>query len=262
MSETSPSRFCILSTQRSGSTWLVDVLNRQEGTRVFEELFNRDAVEVDRGERFWGDLIPPVEYGNYVKESKKIRLFRTFAFLKEFEQNAPQPETKILGFKLMYSQLKEHPELLFALKRGGYKIVHQVRGNLLDLHISMAFMVEKQRIHQTQDNSEIEKITLEPTEVVATIRAKERKRGMIRRAFKTLGFKLTEITYEDMKSDLDGQLKKLAAFLDTQWEHVETSSQFKRVNPGSQRDKIANPEEVSKALRDAGLEHHLDESMA
>ena len=90
-------KFVILSTQRSGSTWVADILNGMDEVKVYGELLLPQIRTWDIGE---------VDFPRYVEyEKRNIRPFSAFKYLNEL-----YAQSSNVGFKLMYSQLQQLPE--------------------------------------------------------------------------------------------------------------------------------------------------------
>jgi LPS sulfotransferase NodH len=79
-------KFIILTTQRSGSTWLTDLLNNHPHVRCYSELFlNRDRPNEIKP---WHQEADPNDFFySYKKNSKIPRPFSTFKYLYGLEKN-------------------------------------------------------------------------------------------------------------------------------------------------------------------------------
>ncbi|MEE9601656.1 MAG: hypothetical protein V3V75_00020, partial [Thermoguttaceae bacterium] len=107
-------KFVILSSQRSGSTWFVDVLNGHPDTNAYGELFLPPKVKRDGAEQ--SAASPGTEA--YVKdrlhgfprfladspERARIPVWGVFGYL-----NTLYRQSGAVGFKVMYTQLFAYP---------------------------------------------------------------------------------------------------------------------------------------------------------
>ena len=174
-------KFVILSTQRSGSTFLRTWLNNHPQIRAHDELFlNRVAVE-DDFESFlarsalrklsWsaGERIPflrssirdsflrktcsdkPISPPAVAVESEDSKT------IFQLEDSLSRCTASAVGFKLMYNQLEEHPSLHRWLIRKNVFVIHLVRTNVIDIVVSRTMAERTGRWHstsvQTQEDS-------------------------------------------------------------------------------------------------------------
>ena len=115
------SRFCILTTQRSGSAWLVNLLDSHPQLIALYELF------LDRR----GDNQNFLNFSELKLGSRRRRPGVTGEYLTALEHYPV--ESSCIGFKLMYSQLYKYPELFFYLALRRFQVIHFVREKFLDV---------------------------------------------------------------------------------------------------------------------------------
>src|SRR5688572_22652128 len=99
-------RFVVLTTSRAGSTWLIELLNMQSGVKAHGELF------LDRP-RLTPAIADLADYPRFVElhgTPSWTRIPKVLSYL-----SALYRAQGTVGFKLMYSQLREHPEILVYL---------------------------------------------------------------------------------------------------------------------------------------------------
>ncbi len=118
--------FAIVTTQRTGSTWLVDLLDSHPGIRCYSELF----LERGEGVPAWGGA-KDLMFWDAFRERTGPDLG---AYLDRIARR--DGDVRAAGFKLMYGQAGAHPDLLPTLAVRGGRVVHLVRANLLDVHVS------------------------------------------------------------------------------------------------------------------------------
>jgi hypothetical protein len=120
--------FVVLTTQRSGSVWLMSTLNSLKDVTAHGELLLPRSRSRDL--RWDSDFARP----RYIESGlRSPRPFSLFSYLNGLYRT---PGT--VGFKLMYSQLRRYPETLAYLIARRIRVVHLVRENHLDVLISHA----------------------------------------------------------------------------------------------------------------------------
>ena len=132
---TSATHFVVFTTQRSGSTWLMSVLNAIDGVSAQGELF---LPRSRSPERRWDSDFSIPRYVESKETYGSVRPFSVFRFL-----SALYGGEGAIGFKLMYSQLRRYPEILAYLVRERIRVVHLVRRNHLDVLISSSAAVAR-----------------------------------------------------------------------------------------------------------------------
>ncbi|MEM9470093.1 MAG: sulfotransferase, partial [Pseudomonadota bacterium] len=152
--------FIILTTQRTGSTWLGTLLDSHPDVKVYGELF----LSYDVPEKYQ-DLRrhDPDKFFRFKKENKGIRPWITWNYLDHvFDYHSDQ----VGSLKLMIWPLIKHFEILFYLK--GHKIpVIILKRNLKDRVFSYALAEERESFHKLEeDNEKIpKKISLDPKKI-------------------------------------------------------------------------------------------------
>ena len=120
--------FFALTLTRSGSTWLLTLLNGQDGVAAYEELFLPREVS----DRYaWVADGSPERFFTRRSALRGPRPRKIWRYLDEVEQSSDGQ--RFVGFKLMLGQLRDVPELLPILALRGYRMVALVRDNLFDL---------------------------------------------------------------------------------------------------------------------------------
>ena len=249
-------KFCVITTQRSGSTWLVDLLNKHAEVRAFSEIFLNKPREV----KPWNaNLLPPIRFYEFRRSDDinwLLRPFLTFKYLNllnGFSEGKP-----LVGFKIMYNQLKRYPEVLLKLILDRYKLIHLVRTNYLDVLISAEYRMQKGRQHATTDSA-MEKIRIDPSQLIAELRRREKETRFMRRFLTKLSLPLFEVTYENLKSDHNLTLNSIARFLSIGENFsADVNSSLKRLNRGRHFEKIINYDEIRQVLEGTDFFEMLD----
>jgi LPS sulfotransferase NodH len=249
-------KFCILATQRSGSTWILDSIQHSVHSRsVFGELFlDQPARTKDPWREPQGNLEPPVRYYDWRKASKVFPLTAPRLYLSFLELLYARKES-YFGFKVMCNQLLQKPWLAGILKRDGYAVLHLKRNNLLDVYVSIQNQ-HKTKPHLRRDDpdrsKDYEAIRLEPPIVYRHITGmirRENTAGLIMRFF---GISMETVEYSRLAKGDNVEIEKLNRFIGRP---VDLFSQqgLQKLSRKDTSQKIINYQEVISYLSDKKL---------
>lgn len=258
--------FLLLASYRSGSTWLMDVLNHVEGVSAYSELFaapekvagtqdltreqsNKTTQYLDRTIR---------AYPHYYQQGKKkgIRPFSIFSYLDEFYKSE-----EINGYKLMYTQLAKHPEIWLYNLAKRVSIIHLIRQNHLDVIISREMRKATKTTHRVIGAEEIRpaQVTLNPHNLVKQMKGLQRNINMASRLIKLSGDHALEIYYEDLVQGPAG-FTPVWQFLQIGSPGSEPQSQLVKLVQSGYQDSIANYDQVKQTLRGTEFAALLEEN--
>lgn len=249
-------RFVLLSTQRSGSTWVVDMLNSHPGVVAYTELFIHGASTRTKwaGEKdieFWQVLVKK-------EGSPKGRLGRTrllWDYLGQVYRDRPGVDA--VGFKLMYSQLQVSKPLVPALVLRRPRVVHLVRRNGLDIVLSKETGAARGALH-ARSGEQVAAISVRlPTDdLLERLEAHDRAVEKARRRFQRLRLPYLEIAYEDLVREQAQGFERIFDFLGVPGTG-ELSSSLQKLNPTSHEQVIENYDEVRELLTGTRFEQQL-----
>ena len=247
--KTPNTRFVILTSQRSGSTWLVSLLNQLNETTAYGELFLPRKHQKD-----WdADFAYPrfVEVRSQKKGMRPVQVFR-------YLDTVYQPSGAV-GFKLMYSQLFHYPELLIYFWAHRVQVIHLVRRNPLDLVISQVLKRKLQTSHRLSGDAPPQDVQIEinPQTLIRKLRTRQRKIKRGQWLLRLSGLRSMEIGYEDLQKD-PSVFQSLCRFLSIQTETVMPESRFQKVRLESQGQIIKNYSEVKKVLEGTHFNSYLE----
>ena len=243
-------KYLIVTTQRTGSTWLIDMLNGHKNIASYAELFR---------------LTPEEEFPTFGR--KNIRLFEHWKrhascnvltrwlnkeklyrqYFSEVEQaNADDSLAQTFGCKVMYSQFQANNGLLeFALANVD-EIVHLKRRDHLNVAVSKAYMEQSKIVHSEQD-VKLPPITLDVNEMVQYLKKLKRDEQYFEEQLaKQNSAKVLTCYYEDIVADTDGQMQLIHQHIGV--EHISPESSFKKVNKAELKDLVVNYDELIQAL--------------
>jgi LPS sulfotransferase NodH len=231
-------KFVVLTTSRTGSTWLIDLLNRG-GVEAHGELF------LDQP-RLTPPLVGRADYKRFVDHYRGSRLLRSCGVAAYLDSLYARPRP--VGFKLMYGQLKRYPEIAVYLSARKIRILHLVRQNLLDVVISEELARITGASHVRADVAhEVPRVVLEPTNLLRRLERRRRAVAVVSRILKLSTCPFIEISYEGLLSG-PTELKRIGAFIGVPFTtNLPTSKLFKR-GSANHRESIANYEEVRNVI--------------
>lgn len=247
--ETAKTRFVILTSQRSGSTWLVSLLNQLKDTTTYGELFlPRKHVE-----NWDADFAYP-RFEELRGQMAGTRPLQVFRYLDSVYQHHGA-----VGFKLMYAHLYRYPELLIYFWTHRVHVIHLVRKNALDFVISQALKRKIQKAHRLADEPPLEdvQVELDPQTLVRRLQIRQRKIKRGQMILRLSGLRSIEIGYEDLQKD-PSVFQSLCRFLSIETESALPQSRFRKVRRESQRQIIKNYSDVKKVLEGTPFLSYLE----
>lgn len=260
MSPDPPVRFVVLTAPRSGSTWLMDQLGRSTGARVYTELFiPRRRPRTDRLmtpetaeylDRQLRGLPLFCEYPHRLIEPRPVRAVR---YLEEISRQ-PDPA----GFKLMYGNLIHVPEIAAYLAWRGWRIVHLVRENHLDVVISSRLRHLTQTVHalNSDPRQETGPIYLEPRRLLQDLRRARRNVTLARVFLGLMPNPRREVHYESLVQG-DRSFQEVCEFLGLPTAGSTPTSHLRKLVTRGHSQILANYTEIREVLRGTGFEDLL-----
>ncbi len=238
-------RFVVLSKQRSGSTWAVDMLTSHPRVVAYSELFMHGGEGTPR----WGTEKDLPYWQTFVADKRGGRLTRPY-WLWSYLGRAleERPGVDAVGFKLMYSQLTSIAKPLMPavwLKR--VRIIHLIRRNALDVVLSKEAGAARQGVLHAREGQPVEpvRLRLRTDDLMKRLTAHERAIAGARVRFKRVGLPYREVVYEDLVADERG-FASLFEFIGV--EPAPVSSSLQKLNPTVHEELIENYGEVRAAL--------------
>lgn len=235
-------KFCILTTQRSGSAWLKTLLNNHPKVKCFGEVF------LYRGPK-GGKYSDPhyLRYYDFKKRENIVRPWSVFKYMDSFFDDYPG-EYEAIGFKLMYNQLFARPEICLSLLKHKYKIIHLIRENYLDRILSCEGQKQLSNPHPTT-NVTISPIYLEPSSLVSKLNTMDFRVRSFRGILKMYFLGSMEVMYKDLCTQTDFTVDSLLKYIGCQSTPTGNySSPLKKIIKGNYKEKILNYAEVKEVL--------------
>jgi LPS sulfotransferase NodH len=238
-------RFVLLSTQRTGSTWAIDMLNSHPHVVAYAELFMHDGI----GRPKWAGETDLVFWRTFLREHGQPgnRLRRTALLWQYLDRvYAGRPGVDAAGFKLMYSQLDVSRPLVPALALRRVRVIHLVRRNVLDVLVSLHAIGARGALHARGAVPPV-RVRVPTGDLVQRIEEHERAVDTARTRFAKLRLPWREVAYEELVAAPAEQFGALFEFLGTDPDAVP-SSPLTKLNPLAHEELIENYDEVRDAL--------------
>lgn len=135
----------IVSTQRSGTTWLMQVLSQVEIFRTYGEVFR----EINSDE-FGGDpALKPSKFYQEYKHSKKVssEKYSCCEYVKEILTETG----KVTVYKIMYDQIKRNLPMISLLRDKNTLVINIKRTDLFEIILSRFIAMNSGVFHSEKD---------------------------------------------------------------------------------------------------------------
>ena len=246
------SNFVILSSKRSGSTYLVSALNNHPEISCTGEIFK--AINPLR------IILPEYSYFHTQNESigNRIRHYLNREYVTKLHLDKLYKRNKdenIIGFKLMPRQITRFPATIPYLREKNIKAIALIRKNLIDRLVSTKRAV-KTKTFGTKNIDRAKKVTLklDPKTIIKDLELLDSDTQRIKSNAALFNHIL--INYDDLFS-LDSTIiqKKISEFLDVNF-HPLKSKQTKIIkNPVSR--VVENYDEIYPIIKNSRFNIHL-----
>lgn len=248
--------FIILSTQRSGSTWVVDMLNSHPAIMSYSELL----LENGKGKPTWGGRKDFVFFHTYLEERKellhKMGLKKVlFQYLDELY--ASRNAIKAVGFKLMYGQAGAYDGLLDYLVTKDVVIIHLIRRNILDVIISKEAAMQRDVFHSRTNQVFPLKLHINLNNILDCLSFQEEEIKKAQNKFSNINLLYHEVYYEDLRHNEDS-FEVLLDFLEINHKAQPLNSSLKKLNHTSHSQLIENYEQLKTTLKGTRYEALLN----
>jgi LPS sulfotransferase NodH len=276
-------KFVLLTTQRSGSTFIRLWLNSHPNVRCHSEVFYRKYRAADGFRSYCEANKAGLLFYHALDKRGLRRLSRNLLmrwiierFLDELYTNplfsAPwtdmtsdtwtqyQPREnldleKIVGFQLMYDQLAFYSPLQEWMTNHNVAIIHLIRQNALKKLLSGKVATKTGQFHFARNGSR-PKIVLDPRTIITQLDEIVDKRETMKKKFP--GNPYLEITYEQFFSDYSKDANKIFALLELEVAEMEFPKFLRKLNPDSVEDLIENYDEIAAVLKGTRYQGFLE----
>lgn len=235
------SKFVVLTTNRSGSVWVMSTLSSLPKVSAQDELFlpRKRALE-----RRWDSDFARPRFIETKFDDLTFRPFSVFSYL-----NALYGASGAVGFKLMYAQLRLYPEILAYFMWHRVRVVHLVRRNHLDVVLSYAVKAKIGRAHLLLGQAAPDDIGVElDTEIlIKQLTWLRKKQNIARKLLSWSRLPYLEIAYEDLLRDPD-RFRLIFDFLFITFEKAMPAPTVVKITRKKHCDVIRNYKKVKEVL--------------
>jgi len=238
MSQSDRIRAVILTTQRTGSTFLVECLRSHPEIECAGEILI-GVPEVILGPRY---------RGRFQSLYKLWNIAKTGAWLpgNRMERFFSSGEAKVRVFKAMYNQLANPFALRYLRGHKEIRVIHLCRENLLKVHVSRLLMPKRLQLQATSPVEPVW-VHVDPAKAIAAMRKAQERHEYFERLFERHA--RLPISYEKL---IDGaslqadSARRICDFLGVA--QYPMKSKLVKVNPESLRDTVTNYDELASVV--------------
>lgn len=255
MRRTMPTKFVLLSTQRSGSTWVIDTLNSHPAVVSYGELLLQDG----RGRPPFGaqDRLFWESYNIEQKSNAETGFNKNVLYKYLDDVFKTRPGILAAGFKLMYGQYGAYPDLHDYFVSNNVHIAHLIRRNYLDVIISREVAAARDIYHVREKESFGQPtVRLNVAKIIDSLIRHEKLIENACKKFSALSLPYSELNYEELRSD-PARINTTLSFLGVPPSDTGLKSQLRRIITAAHSDVIENYPEVKRALANTRFSHLL-----
>jgi LPS sulfotransferase NodH len=237
VSDNSRVRAIILTTQRSGSTFLVDCLRSHPDIHCAGEILNGQP----------DDPRPPYR-GPFKQAVKLMRIVKSGAWrpANRMGEYFAGGHAKVRCFKAMYNQLRRPFALAYLREHKDVHVMHLRRQNLLKVHVSTLLMPKRKQLQATGPVQAVW-IKVDPAAAISALRKAQAQYDQFEKAFEH--HPRIHLTYESLidGAQLQGDAaRQICEFLGVSQHPMR--SQLTKLNPNRLQDMVTNYDELAAAV--------------
>jgi len=243
----STKKVIILSTHRSGSTWLLDMLRQHSRIQMYGEIFLDRPVKQNP---LNPDLLPPIRFYEFnngaISLSKSLNIC---SYLNKVDKWATPGN--YVGYKVMYNHLKVHKFLLPLIIYKRYRVIHLVRENLFDTVISHYFLQNTgvSNIFKGKEHEGQKAIYIPPQDLLKRLDKQKKEIDFYRKKLKSLPMASIEVDYESLRADTKASMEKIMYFLGLNVEDSFENTRYTKLNQKQHHERLENYQEIYNALK-------------
>ena len=282
MSAGSLAKFVILTRGRTGSTAIIDEIDRHHNIFCCQELFINLRAAPDLYSLYKKHGVSFEEYGFHdkwfpifalwSKQFKKSGLLSKLPFLKkvynptivrsvnryldEIENYGVSLGYGVVGFKLLEHQVAEIPGFMALLKRRGYKVIYLERKNVVRQVLSGVIANKRKKFNVKNYVSDGQLYELDLNNFKKLMKGELREIQSQKRLIGRHGFDSLSINYEDFLNKRPAFFKRLFEFLGVE-NVLPEQSDFSIMIP-SVKDVVKNYDEFYACLEDMGMSEYIE----
>jgi len=232
----SPTKFLLISTQRSGTTMLSDILDSHPEIYMTRELFkvNGDLLNTDS------------DNYRYYQDTMNIEKFLN-QFFEKYKQY------KAIGFTIMQDHLDLFPELQKYIKEQNLKCIYLERQNKVKVCLSR-FKARNSGVYHSTKKQIVSKEYIDPVLLLTELNRLKTSLKILHTYAKQYHAKT--IYYEALVKNKSVYLKDIQKYLNVNIMNNLTTS-LKKTGSSSLKQSILNYDEIEKYLQNTEYESDL-----
>jgi LPS sulfotransferase NodH len=242
-------KFVIVGTQRSGTTFIRHCLISHEDVNCHGELF-LNKYPFNGAYRIYRNRNIARKLRHYLARAGLVR-----EYLDEIYRSC---EGDAVGFKLMYSQIRTlpyaYPSVLNYIDDNKIKVVHVIRKNVLKTHVSRCTAMQR-KLYHAKEKVDVSKITLNTRDVLKALNRISRENEWWQLRYS--GGDYYSVCYEDFVRNKEEESAGLLRFLNVADDQVLTSKIVK-INPDRLQDIVENYDDLYKVITGSKFEYCLE----
>lgn len=228
----------LVGTQRSGTTWLMQVLKQEPSFNVFGEVFR----EI-RSPQFKGD--PALQPDLFFLEYKDVNSKNTcIGYVKDVLAK----DNKTTVFKIMYDQIRRNTGLLSLLSSENVLVLNVERYNIFDMALSKC-LARRSGVFHAENEIAIESFVLDYNLIYSLMIKEKLKKlvfpSLIRLMSKNYGY----FIYEDLLKDFSALCQEIENHLGIENLELNPSdTKWKKTSKSNKNKAILNYDEITNRL--------------
>jgi hypothetical protein len=241
-------RAVVLTTQRTGSTFLTECLRSHPEVECGGEILNGQP-DVPR-EAYRGPFKQAVKAWNILRRGAwrpSHRMERYFC----------GGQAKVRAFKIMYNQLRRPFAESYLVDHEEVRVIHLRRHNLLKVYVSELLMPKRKHLQATGGQVEAVWIRVDPAKAIARLRRAKAEYERFDTAFHR--HRRLPVMYETLIEEDHLQpdtAQRICDFLEVA--PYPMKSRITKLNPESLRDMVTNYDELASAISRTEFADMLD----
>ncbi len=239
-------KFLILSSQRSGSTYLQQLLNSHPEIIVGGEIFNNNPRHL-------------IEKEHITEELVNLKDTDPEEFLNHFFLSKAKSSTKLIGFRLFYEHGWSQRESVWNIFKNipDLSLIHLQRKNYLKQFLSLKLAEKTSHWvrKKTEQPIEYEPILIDYRECIRYFRRQKRKAQRAVDFFENN--EILDIFYENLAIDQNSETNKLLKFLESR--PVTLKCDLGKQNTQSLSETISNYYQLKNRFKDTAWEDYFED---
>ncbi len=252
--------FVIVTSGRSGSSWLMEMLNSHPAAGGYGELLStRYKTEFpETRAALYGDPGGIPFFGAYLERARTVNPLTVPYWGTKYMNRlyARRENFQAIGFRARYGHLRVRwgalPTsvwLLPYMAARRVRVVHLLRRNGLDFLVSRAAAIASGLRHAREDEDVPQpRVSLDTVNLVHQLQAQEAHERLVRRAIALFRLPVLEIGYEELVADTSLGYRRVIEFLGAGSSTHEPQWRMRKVIDRPREEVIENYDGVRRAL--------------